>query len=282
MPEPVCPLCKGLSWTETRIGDEIVPFRCACFKRRLALSFLGPELAKAPFLRSALYCPEIDAETNEVVGDRTLDDLFIKGTWGEVAQHLRWAVGAKHFDRPEFTFKMVTDEMLLRVYLGHYAYTHRSRNVRDTIETYNTLGDLIGDCGLLIVRLGNLAHPNKAAGNVLLEALRIRASASKATWLIEGSTFFGEGHGFYNYEVATFIEENFETINVGGDVEVERRMEAELKALNASSYAADAKGSEHAAATETKERFVAEPGAWARGHKKSRWGKRRDGGLIEL
>src|SRR5215467_14444938 len=137
MPEPICALCKGQSWTERIIGDEVVSSRCVCFEKKLALSYLGPELARAPFRTSALYRPEIDPETKEVVGDRTLDDLFIKGTWAEAAQHLRWAVGAKHYDHPLFTFRMVNDEMLLRVYLGDFKYTARSRRIRDDIDTFN-------------------------------------------------------------------------------------------------------------------------------------------------
>ena len=286
MPESVCLLCKGQSWTEQIVGTEVVPYRCICFKRRLALSFLGSELAKVPHRRSALYCVEKDSETGDLVGDRTLENLFIKGAWDEVSQHLRWAVGAKHYDSSAFTFKLVNDEMLLRVKLGDFSYGNRSKQVRDEIVTYNNLTDLIADCSLLVVRLGMLVHSNRAAANVLLEVLNLRAAAAKPTWLIEGKVPFGDGHPFYNYAVGSYIDEHYETINVGGDVESERRMEAELQALNLSSQALGVDDSDRVSAPKSQERYIAEPGAWENERRRPnpRWskGQRKNGGLEQV
>jgi hypothetical protein len=279
----VCSLCNGRSWTREIIGSEVENFRCLCFKARLLNSYLGPELAKAPHRHSELYNLQIDPETNEEVGDRTLDDLFIKGEWSEVAQHIRWAVGVKHIADPKFSFRIVTDHLLLRVFVGDFAYRNRSQQVRDDIETFNGITDLVSPSSLLIIRLGNMAHPNKAAANVLREVLNIRATESKATWLIEGHTYFGEGHTFYNYDVGNYVEENFEQINVGGDIEAARKLEAELRASGDESAALDETESDPAPVEmQTCERFKAAPKDWERKKRgPSKWGKKRGGGLME-
>jgi hypothetical protein len=194
-----------------------------------------------------------------MVGDLTLDNLFITGCWAEAAQHLRWAVGAKNYDDPSFTFKMVPDEMLLRVFLGDFSYKSRSVKVRDDIETYNNLSDLVGGHSLLIVRLGKLGHTNRAAGNVLLEALNLRGAQSLPTWLIEeGAVHFGPDHKFYNDEVGRYIQDNFETIDVGGDVEAERQLAVQLAELRLESASMSTEETDPAPVEESRDRFRAD------------------------
>ena len=283
MAKPLCEICSGLSWTIEIQDNDLIPYRCQCFKRTLARSFLGSELTKAPHRKSDLYLLERHPETGEIIGDRTKDDLFIKGPWSEVSGHLRWAVGAKHHDDECFRYKMVGDEVLLRCYLGDFAYERRAKQVRDEIDTFNGLHDLVYPDPLLIVRLGMLAHTNRAAANVLLETLNIRAAESKATWLVEGTVPFGTGHKFYNEEVGRYIQENFEVINVGGDIEAERKLQAQLRGMRLDSTTMDAEESEAPVVPETQECFRAEPNAWLKKKKStSQYGRKTTGRLKEV
>lgn len=281
MTEP-CTACKGNSWIVQIEDNDLVPYRCECFKRKLARSFLGAELTKAPHRKSELYRLERHPETEEIIGDRTKDDLFIKGPWSEVSGHIRWAVGAKRHDDSVFTFRMVADEMLLRCYLGDFAYAHRAKQVRDEIDTFNGLHDLVHPNPLLIVRLGMLAHNNRAAANVLLETLNIRAAESKATWLVEGTVPFGSGHKFYNEDVGRYIQENFEVINVGGDLEAERKLQAQLRSLRLDSTTMDAGETEFVAAPEPQECFRAEPNEWMKKRTSKNYGRKKTGRLGEV
>jgi hypothetical protein len=240
----------------------------------MMLQFLGSELARAKHHKSELFMPELDPETNQVIGDRTLDNLFIKGVWSEAAAHLRWALSGKKSVLPGFSFRMVNDEKLLRVWLGQFSYSNRSKKVRDDLATFNNLSDLISDCSLLIVRLGQLGYKNVAAGDVLQEALNIRATESKPTWLIEGEEYFGDGHKFYNDTVGTYITNNFEVVDVGGDVKAARELRASMQALG-ETVAMGLDIEPVVGSIETKEAFTAEPGALQnRGRSKlKKWGR---------
>ena len=223
----VCSACNGEQWLEEVRDGDVISRRCRCLERKMLLEFLGPELARTTHQRSPLFLPGFDVETGKVLGDRTVDNLFIKGTWARVAPHLRWALGGKRHVDPAFSFRMVNDEKVLRVYLGDFAYNRRSAKSRDDIETFNNLSDLVSGLSLVIVRLGQLWYRNKAASAVLLEALHIRGSESAPTWLIEGERYFGEGHPFYSDELGRYIEESFEVIDLGGDVQAAREKETE-------------------------------------------------------
>jgi len=271
---PVCQLCNGTYWREEIRDGEIAPWPCACLRKEMMFRFLGPELARAKHRKSELFMPELDPETNQIIGDRTVDNLFIKGVWAEAAAHLRWALSGKKADTPGFSFRLVNDEKLLRVYLGQFSYSNRSKKVRDDLATYNNLSDLISDCSLLIVRLGQLAYKNVAAGDVLQEALNIRASESKPTWLIEGEVYFGDGHKCYNDTVGRYVESNFEVIDVGGDVKAARELRASMQALG-ETVAMGLEIEPHSGSMDTKEAFTAEPGALQnRGRSKfKKWGR---------
>lgn len=251
----VCSRCNGARYIEVVRDEEVRSSPCECLIRRMLLHFIGPELARAKHRKSALFMPTWDEETKETIGDRTLDNLFIKGAWPEVAAHLRWALAGKKHMSPGFTFRMVNDEKLVRVYVGDFAYSKRSTKVRDEIETYNNLSDLVFEQSLLIVRLGKLKWKNSAAARILWETLDIRASESRPTWLIEGELPFGEGHLMFDHEVGRYIKDNFEVIDLGGDVNAARATWAALIEI------ASGMQTEVEPAPDTKEHFVAEQGA---------------------
>jgi hypothetical protein len=212
-----CPLCKGAQWLYDYSEEEVIPRRCVCLEKQLLLSFLGPEIFGAKHIPSPLYQPTV-SDKGEVDGDRTEDNLFIKGSWQIVCRHLHWVLAGKRRFSPKFHFKIVSDVQLLSVWLGSEAYKQRSREIRDDVETHNSLSDLISDPTLLIIRLGHLGYNNRAAAGVLKESLGIREVLFKPTWIIEGTdVFFGPGHKTYDDDVGTYVEGRFDIVDVGGD-----------------------------------------------------------------
>jgi hypothetical protein len=216
-----------VQWIYEYQDEEVIPRRCICLEKQLLLNFLGPEIFSSKPLRSSLYQPTLNSESNEIEGDRTEDNLFVKGSWRVVCQHLHWVLAGKRRFSPKFTFKIVTDRNLLDVWLGNEAYKAKSKEVRDDVETNNSLSDLLSDATLLIIKLGCIWHTNKAAANVLKEALSTREFLFKPTWLIEGTEqLFGEGHKTYDDEVATYIDDKFDIVDLGSSAKTESILEA--------------------------------------------------------
>jgi hypothetical protein len=120
-----------------------------------------------------------------------------------------------------FTFRTTDDQELVRVWLGDFAYTKRSKENRETIATYNNLNDLLLPPSLVIIRLGVL-HRNRAAGDVLHETMAIRMGAGKPTWIAEDVEFFGPGHEAYTPGAWGYIQENYDIVDLGGGVEEAR------------------------------------------------------------
>jgi len=194
-------------------GEEVIPTRCRCLERKLLHNFLGPEIYRAPWVKSSLYNLTTN-EAGEVEGDRTEENLFLKGSWAVVCQHLHWALSAKRLYSPRFNFKVIGNDRLLDVWFGKESYTQRSTAVRNEIETNNSLDDLIGSAHLVILRLDGLEHHNKAAANVLKEALKVREFGYKPTWIAECSRRFGPGHPSYNDAMGDYIEERFDIVDL--------------------------------------------------------------------
>jgi hypothetical protein len=222
--KPKCPICNDTYWLYDEFdGEVIVPRKCICLERKLLKDYLGPEIYNAKWVKSELYRPILDKETGKTEGDRTEENLFIKGTWAITCQHLRWVLSAKRLYSPGFTFEIVTDDRLVRVWLGMEAYKNRSTEVRNSIKTNNSLLDLLSDASLTIIRLGFVKH-NKAAPDVLYEALKVREDVYKPTWIVEGAkAAFVFGHCAYSNDVNDYIQSRFKIIDLGGDVEAERQ-----------------------------------------------------------
>jgi hypothetical protein len=210
-----CPICKGEQWLYEYEEENLVAKRCVCLVRKLLHAFLGPELCKAKWIKSELYQGE---------QDKTGNNLFIRGTWEVICRHLYWVLSAKYLYSPGFTYKIVDDIRLLRIWLGDEKYTNKPREIRDHVECYNNLLDLLPYPSLVIIRLG-FVERNKAMADVFHEALKTRKFMP--TWIVEGNEQFVYGHSAYNNEVHDYIRENFETINLGGDVEAVRKTKKE-------------------------------------------------------
>lgn len=200
------------------VGDEVRAKRCICLERILARKYLrNDEIYCAALLKSGLYQPQQDSEGNEVGVDRMEDNLFLKGPWGLVCQHLRWCLLIKQHRYPDFTFKLVNDQRIVDVYVGNESFKNKAARDREDGENNNSLSDLVREQDLLLLRLGVLGSVNKAAANAVLSVLRIRSDAGKPVWLIEGNLAFGEGHRSYNHELGDYIDENYEAVDLRED-----------------------------------------------------------------
>jgi hypothetical protein len=144
--------------------------------------------------------------------DRTKENLFLKTFWIDLLPHLKWALVCKG---PLFRYRIITDEKLKTVFVGAESYIQRPRNKRDDITTFNSLGDLLGaDYDLVLIRLGFLGRPNKAIAGALKEALMLRESVLKPTWLIEEPLCcFGPGYFAYSADNAAYIERLYKVID---------------------------------------------------------------------
>jgi len=206
-----CLRCNGAGVLPVE-GDDSTVQQCICSYSRALKIHLGAEIATAPLIqKSPLYVAGLPGEVPKV--DRTGENLFIKGYWRDLLSHLKWTLGCKG---PMFRFRLVTDEKLKIVWLGQESYAARAKSKRDEVVTYNSLNDLVGsDLDLVIIRLGFLGHKNVAMPGVLKEALMIREFACKPTWLVEVPTsIFGHGHFSYSEEVADYIDDHFEIVNL--------------------------------------------------------------------
>jgi hypothetical protein len=202
-------------------GDDARVQQCLCAYAKTLKTYLGPEIAAAPTItRSPLYTLGPKGESPAI--DRTGENLFIKSYWTDLLPHLKWALACKG---PMFRFRVVTDEKLRTVWVGNESYKQRAKSERDDLMTFNGLGDIIGpDYDLVILRLGFLGYKNAAMPGVLKEALMIRESALKPTWVVEvPSSLFGPGHLSYSEDVGGYIERLFEVVNL-----VRERSETDL------------------------------------------------------
>lgn len=204
MPDP-CAKCGGSGHI---LVDDLHVRQCLCSFVKDMKAHMGLEIAAAPVL---------DVSPLLVLGgdDLTEECLFIKSTWWDLLPHLKWVLFHKGL---RFRYRITTDEKLVTIFLGKEAYNARARGKRDETETFNSLADLIGeDFNLVIVRLGYLGYPNKAAPGVLKEALMLRETMGRPTWLIESpDSIWGEGHRSYNQEVGDYVLERFREVAIKG------------------------------------------------------------------
>lgn len=118
--------------------------------------------------------------------DRTRDNLFIRHAhWRTFLAHFKWVVASKP---PGFFVRVATDMTLLNVYVGNASVKNRlvsQREENGELLISNSLEDLLSSADLAIIRLGHIIHANRAAANVLREALMLRIGLGKPTWLVE-------------------------------------------------------------------------------------------------
>ncbi len=204
-----CPKCNFTGFKHVE-GDDTRVTQCICSYAKTLKAYLGTEIAKAPTItHSPLYVLGDRGQTPKV--DRTRENLFISSYWSDLLPHLKWTLACKG---PMFRFRVVTDEKLKTVYLGNESYKLRAKDVRDGVETFNSIGDLVGpDIDLVILRLGFLGYKNVAMPGVLKEALLLRESADKPTWLVEIPNMpFTYGHFSHSEDVAEYVNRLYDKL----------------------------------------------------------------------
>ncbi len=211
--EALCPRCKG---TGKVVVDEFTHQMCLCLYNRKMSQHLGPELVRAPTVKDSQLYNTTTVKGEEVLVDRTKENLFIKTWWDDLRGHLKWALYCKGL---HFSFQVLTDERIRNVYVGNEQYTHRTRKSRDDFEANNSLHDLLGEeTDLVILRLGFLGYRNIAMPGALLEALRIREVSLKPTWVIEEpDQVLGPGHFSYSSELWDYIATKFSKVDMVSD-----------------------------------------------------------------
>jgi len=138
---------------------------------------------------------------------------------------MKWVLAAKYRQLPSFTFRVVDDDLMLSVWLGKKSYRSRASRVREDVETYNDLADLLEDPSLVIIRLG-IAQRNVAIGDVLGLALGIRDRVSKPTWVVEDLNPYIDGNPAYAKVAAKFMEDYYSLEELEGDDSLRQRREA--------------------------------------------------------
>jgi hypothetical protein len=206
-----CAKCNYTGYLHVEDDDTRVA-QCLCAYAKKLKAYLGPEISAAPTItRSPLYALGARGEPPAI--DRMGDNLFIKSYWTDLLPHLKWALACRG---PMYRYRIVTDEKIRTVFVGNDSYRQRSKADRDEVVTFNGLGDLVGpDLDLVIIRLGFLGYKNISMPGALKEALMIRESAAKPTWLVEvPSSPYGPGHFSYNEDVGGYIERLFEVVDL--------------------------------------------------------------------
>jgi len=148
--------------------------------------------------------------------DRTQDNLFIRHAhWRTFLAHFKWVVASKP---PGFFVRVVTDMTLLNVFLGNTSVKNRLQSQREEGDLLisNSLEDLLSSPDLAIIRVGHVIHANRAAANILREALNLRLGRGKPTWLVEPeeATFMPQGMPCCDENVLALVQSTFEEIRL--------------------------------------------------------------------
>jgi len=215
---PICPKCnapmvegcdgQGYILVHREVDEGFNPEhvqQCPNLYARQLADHLGKELALVQHVTSS---PLLELEDGR---DLTGSNLLIeKCPWRNLLPHLKWVLGNKGL---LFFFRIVTDEGLKDVWVGNKAYKAMSSEAREVVPTFNSLSDLLGaDIDLVIIKVGYLGQLNRAAPGLLKEALLIRESLHKPTWLVLDPnrpwTFS------YNPDVGEYVKQNFKAVRV--------------------------------------------------------------------
>jgi len=174
---PQHPDCDGEGHIHT---DEFTVRLCPRMKSKMGKEHLGPEIANVQHVtKSPLLEP--GARGEPLALDRTGDNLHLRIRWHNLLPHLKLALGMKG---PNFPFRVVTDQEVKNVYVGNEHFKSRAKGHEGA--TYNSASDLMGaDYELVILKLGYIGHPNRAAAGSLKEALLVREALHKATWIVQ-------------------------------------------------------------------------------------------------
>lgn len=255
---PVCnfPLVEGCQngvGTPPHTGGGIIPVIqedgtsiakvCPNMRRlkiRRHLESIDPLLV-APGLQhdrtSKLYQPK--SAVRKTVRDLTKKNLLIRRIeWEKFLAHLKWVAGCKGTG---WFCRVTSDMTLLNIFVGNTAMKARlpsQRTDSGELLVMNSLEDYLESPDLVIIRVGHVIHPNKAAANVMQETLRLRAMHSKPTWIVEppdrsytardGDYGFATGMVSCDESVLAIIEQSFSKVALKTEVEVPQGLGAKF------------------------------------------------------
>lgn len=186
--------------------------RCPNHKVMALAVHLGPEIAGVRHVKNSPLL-ELNSEGGQPIEDRTNENLIIRcAFWHDILPHLKWVLAYKGL---QYFFKIIDDLRIKNVFVGAESYRSRPMHARDEVATYNTVGDLVAEPDLLIIRLGQLGYQNRAAGGALKEALLCRSALNKPTWLVVDD-HNGWGHSS-GADVEYYVNTNFEEIRIETD-----------------------------------------------------------------
>jgi len=189
-------------------GPRVV--RCRHIVAVKTRKHLGPELASAARIKSS---PLLAVVKGKEPVDLRGSNIFITDcAWPNLTPHLRWALGLDL----DLSFEIITDQDIKQVFVGSEGYHVRPKGTREEIRTFNQLKDLVGPPDLLIIRLGHLGHKNKAAGGALKEALMLRETARKPTWLVDDPKRPWSSSPSHTADAEDYIDQHFEVIEIEG------------------------------------------------------------------
>lgn len=192
------PGCEGRGHIPVPGSDGMVMKMCRNMYAKAMREHLGREISQVKHVSTS------------PLAERTGDNLFLVGTdWWGLLPHLKLTLAAKGLS---FSFGIVTDQQIKNVFVGNEQYRARPRDRRESAEVFNSLGDLVGDRDLVIIKLGYIGHRNKAAPGALREALLIRENMGVPTWV------FLDSHRAWTHshdeEVEYYLESKFETVEI--------------------------------------------------------------------
>lgn len=201
--------CDGISG-HLPAADGVSMRMCRNLFAKSMRMHLGKELSDVQHVSTS---PLLERGTDgEILVDRTTDDLWIMGcTWIGIRPHLKLALFLKGL---AFSFRIITDQQIKNVFVGN---EHRQFRVAGQ-SFCNSLGDLVSDIDLVIVKLGYIGYKNKAASGALKETLLIREALSLPTWVIEDPS--RPWTHSRDLDVESYLEGRFEVLPIESDCEL--------------------------------------------------------------
>lgn len=198
--DPKCDHCKGKGVVPVK--DAFPPRLKQCVCTHLRSIVLNVERGWPGLVKYKGRLPE---GKTSLLTEHLHNDLWITAPLSWLQTHFRSC--AVH-QKPNWSFKMVSDVDLMRAWLGSVPLMGRDIIDADAAQVslrHLTLLDLIEPPGLLIIHLGVKAAANKEMPNVLLETLRHRSHLNLPTWLWhEPQNPFDEGMRSYSLEAVSF------------------------------------------------------------------------------
>jgi hypothetical protein len=200
---PDCPKCRN---TRHLPVDEYTDRPCTC-------TYLAVARARIPavILEPVIDWPhpnplcQYNDDKTRIMGTQAHQDLHLVGPWETLRPYLACALYFQVNTKPAWSCAVTTDNAILRASVGN-GELYPGDGKRERVQ----MSDIVTPPSLLIVRLGYIPGPNKAAPSSLLEAIKSREALGKPTWVIEDpSEPFKTGYAAWSSEVSKYIERRF-------------------------------------------------------------------------